>query len=109
MKMGLVALVRKHGRKGTRLARIAACLLLGALSAQAFCQEDSAQSLASRYQALRPQLDANALGIPLRIESLEQEGRIQGEVYAVLERPFAELQSRITVPQQWCPGAAFCA
>ena len=99
MEWGLVLMVRAQC---SRLAHGLACLLLGAMSAQAIGQEDSPQALASRYQTLRAELASNALGIPLRIESSEHEDRIQGEVYAVLERPFAELQSRMTLPQPWC-------
>lgn len=96
-----------HGRRGrwpdgVRLAQVLLWLLLGLAAAQAFGQEDSAQSLANRYQGLRSRLAANALGIPVSIESLEQDDLIQGEVSAILERPFAELQSRLALPQQWC-------
>ena len=97
MAMGLA--VRRYWCQG---ARALACLLLGMLGAQALAQEDSAQALADRYQALRTELASNALGLPLRIESLEQEDLVQGQVYAFLEQPFDALQSRITAPQQWC-------
>ncbi len=102
MKLGVWLALRRLCHQCSYQVRVTVFLLLGAMSAQAIGQEDSPQSLASRYQTLRAELASNALGLPLRIESREQGDLVQGEVYALQERPFGELQSRITLPQPWC-------
>jgi hypothetical protein len=61
-----------------------------------------AASLRTRHTALAPQLADNAFGGPLVLESQEVARRIDGEVYAVLEHPFATVSAALSDPAQWC-------
>jgi len=75
-----------------------ACLLaFGAVSAQA-----DAGSLRNRYTELKPQLQSNAYGRQLYIDSAESSNSLQGDVYAVLDHPFEEVKGALADPNAWC-------
>ena len=82
--------------------RLLALLLLPLLALSAHGQEDSAQALASAYQGLRQQLASSALGVPVVIASFDQGDVLRGDVYALLDQPFASLQPTMVLPSQWC-------
>jgi hypothetical protein len=63
---------------------------------------DDAAALAARHQALRAQLDRNAFGVPLVVESAEQDGLQRGEAYGVLAQPFTALARALADPRAWC-------
>lgn len=58
--------------------------------------------LRARYGELREQLRANAHGHALHIDSAEQPDRLTGEVYAVLDHPFAKVAGALREPSRWC-------
>jgi hypothetical protein len=61
-----------------------------------------AAPLRAHHAALAGQLASNAFGGPLVLESAEASGRIEGDVYAVLEHPFAAVSAALADPGQWC-------
>ncbi|MCM2252754.1 MAG: hypothetical protein NDJ19_10385 [Ramlibacter sp.] len=81
------------------LARLAlACLLgLAALSAAAGGGE-----LRSRYGELREQLRDNNFHRPLYIVSSQDGDTLRGDIYAVLDHPFAEVGGALKEPADWC-------
>jgi hypothetical protein len=80
---------------------VAACLLAGPLSlpAQAGAPADA---LRERHAALAPQLARNPYGRPMHIESTQTSGDLKGEVYAVVDHPFATLDRELRSAAQWC-------
>ena len=68
----------------------------------AVAADDGAVALSARYQALRPQLEANAFGVPITVESAEEDGLKRGEVHGVLAHPFAALAPALRAPREWC-------
>ncbi len=56
-------------------------------SAQA--QQANGSALLARHAALRTQLASNAFQRPLHLESTHNAGDQQGDVYAVVDHPFA--------------------
>jgi hypothetical protein len=106
MKPLCVALKKTPGRPvrllSVRPLRAWACVLPLLLGAQAHGQQDGAGALAAQYQAMRPQLAASALGVPVVIGSFAQQEELRGEVYAVLAQPFASLRTSLVLPSQWC-------
>jgi hypothetical protein len=58
--------------------------------------------LVARHGSLAPQLASNAFGGPLVLQSEELPRRIEGDVYAVLEHPFASVSGVLSDPAQWC-------
>ena len=77
-------------------------LVLMALGAQAFSQENTAAALSQRYQTLLPQLLAKPLGVPAWVSSTEAGDEVHGEVYALIDQPFNRLLSELTSPDAWC-------
>ena len=66
-------------------------------------QEDNGPaSLKQKYEQIRPQLEKNAFGRPLHVESGDQNGKMTGEVYAVLDHPFKQVSDGLVSAKQWC-------
>lgn len=64
---------------------------------------DTAAELRAQYEALKPELADNALGAPMVLHSkVEEEGTLRGEIYAVLESPFADLRQVFGHSASWC-------
>lgn len=86
------------------LARAGIWALLGLLwcITPAVAADDGAEALSARYQALRPRLEANAFGVPIAVESAEEDGLKRGEVHGVLAHPFAALAPALRAPREWC-------
>lgn len=75
-----------------------ACLLsLGSIAAHA-----DAGALRARHAELKPQLQDNAYGRPMFIDSAESSNSLQGDVYAVLDHPFAKVRDALQDPDAWC-------
>jgi hypothetical protein len=59
-------------------------------------------ALHAQYTTLGPQLASNPFGGPLVLRSEEASRRIDGEVFAVLDHPFAQVSKALSDPEQWC-------
>lgn len=59
-------------------------------------------ALRARHASLAPQLASNAFGGPLVLQSEEAARRIDGDVYAVVDHPFATVSAALADPGQWC-------
>ena len=79
-------------------------LLVAALAASAttWAAGDSAEPLRSRYTQLRETLDHSAFGRPLALESAEHGRTQQGDVYAVLDYPYATVSRGLADARGWC-------
>lgn len=62
----------------------------------------AAEPLQAVYERLVPELRSNPFGRPLVMRSTEQQGTIQGEVYAVVNFPLEQLSGALTSPLHWC-------
>jgi len=78
----------------------AACVLgLAALGAHAY---NGPAGLQAKYTELRGQLVNNNFHRPLYIESSEAGDTLNGDVYAVLDYPFAAVSNALKNPADWC-------
>ncbi len=59
-------------------------------------------SLRAQYTALQDDLTHNAFKQPLVVRSDEANGKILGEVFAVVEFPLAQVIEGLNGPQHWC-------
>ncbi|WP_302057735.1 hypothetical protein [Paraburkholderia sp. CNPSo 3272] len=107
----------------TELLRGAACAFILAACCppsigQAAQTVDSATSLRATYESLKPQLDESAFHRRLYLDSRESPSTVAGEIYAVMDYPFATV-SRILNdpshgPKNWCnililhPNVKYC-
>ena len=74
------------------------CALTGMPQAHA----QDAAALKARNAALRVQLASNQFHRPLYLESIETPGNLRGEIYAPIERPYAEVGPALQRMDQWC-------
>src|SRR5207342_3945669 len=89
---------------GTRIAcALVTCLASSAALATATPAAASpAAGLQARHEALAGALAHNAFGRPLALESREESRRVSGDVYAVLDYPFATVSRAFANPRTWC-------
>jgi hypothetical protein len=58
--------------------------------------------LRAKYTAVEPQLRNSQFQGPLVLESVETSRSSQGDVYAVVDHPFAKVSGALTNPANWC-------
>ena len=63
---------------------------------------NSAATLRARYGALRDQLSHNQFQRPLYMDSSEAPGGVTGDIYALINYPFATAGAALNVPARWC-------
>jgi len=63
--------------------------------------QDSA-TLRARQAALQASLEANAYNRPIYIESAHDGGDLRGEVYAIVQQPFASVGPALQGMERWC-------
>lgn len=77
-------------------------VLFWAIAAMPQAHAQDAVSLQARYETLREQLTDNHFKRPLHIESSERSRALQGDVYALLEQPYAVIGSALADVNNWC-------
>lgn len=85
--------------------RILAGALLLAASAQVLAaapENPSAQALRATHQRLSDKLDHSSFGRPVQLDSVETADGLQGDVYAVVEHPLAEISATLKGSAHWC-------
>ena len=66
-------------------------------------QEDTGPAaLKQKYEQVKPQLEKSAFGRPLHIESGDANGKMKGDVHAVLDHPFKRVSDGLSGAKQWC-------
>lgn len=74
--------------------------LLFAATLPALAQD--AAALRARYAALQDKFASNQFGRPLVLESTQTSGDLKGDVYAIVEYPFATVQQALQSADHWC-------
>jgi hypothetical protein len=80
----------------------AACLALSAALLSTAASAQDAATLRARYAALQDKFANNQFGRPLVLESVETSGDLKGDVYAVVDYPFAMVQQALQAADHWC-------
>ena len=81
-------------------AAFVAIALSLSLAPTAFAQD--APTLKARYTALQDKFANSQFGRPLVLESKESSGDLKGDVYAIVEHPYATVQQALASPDHWC-------
>jgi hypothetical protein len=87
------------------LTRVLVASLIGVVAGQAAAagpETNSAAALRARYADLGQQLSGNQFHRPIVLDSAEFPARLQGEIYALLDYPFAGVSAALTGPAHWC-------
>ncbi len=82
-------------------AALIAALLMLVLPVLVFAA-DPAGLLKAKYQELHPQLAQNQFGQPIYLDSTETANGLQGEIYAVMEHPYAAVEKSFQTSGNWC-------
>ena len=66
-------------------------------------QEDSGPApLRQKHEQIKPELEKSAFGRPLHLNSGDANGKMSGDVYAVLDHPFKRVSDGLSQASQWC-------
>jgi len=84
-----------------RCLRVLAALCIGAASLGTVQAQDAA-ALKARHAALQDKLANNQFGRPLFLESAQTSGDLKGDIYSVVEYPFATVEQAVKPAAQWC-------
>jgi hypothetical protein len=106
LREGKVVLKRTSGLKALRAVACAAALLCmgtGAARADdAATNSGPAATLSARYAALKDELSHNQFHRPLHMDSSERPDGVTGEIFALVNYPFATAGAALNQPSQWC-------
>jgi len=84
-------------------AGVAACLLLlGAVLTALPAAAQDAAALKAKYTAVQDKLANNQFGRPLYLESTQTSGDLRGDIYSVVEHPFATVDQALQSVDHWC-------
>jgi len=75
---------------------------MGALAQETLSESDPAAALRDRYAALSEQLEQSPIQRGLYLESAETSRASRGDIYAVVDYPFATISDTFTRPENWC-------
>jgi hypothetical protein len=78
----------------TRLLR-AACLAVALALVPVAASAQDAATLRSRHAGMQEKFQNNQFGRPLVLESVQTSGDLKGDVYAIVEHPFAMVQQAL--------------
>ena len=92
--------LRRGVRGGARWCVGAVCWLACASAVQALSSE--AAALRARYDALRTPLASSPFQQPLLLQAASGEDALQGDVFAVIEQPFAVAGQALQERIRWC-------
>src|SRR5439155_17438219 len=76
------------------------CALLGC--ATAYAMDSAAEALRMRHDALRDELAHSPFERPLLLRSTQSDDALTGDVYAVVEQPFAATAAALADRARWC-------
>ena len=81
------------------LRLLAVCCTLAGMP---MSQAQDAASLNARHAALREQLASNPFQRPLYLESSDRSGELKGDIYAVIDQPYAVAGRALQDVNNWC-------
>ncbi|MGZ8261023.1 MAG: hypothetical protein ACXWUL_10805 [Caldimonas sp.] len=85
-----------------RLLRRAGALLALALCASLPALGQDSAALRTRHSALQDKFTSSQFGRPLVLESTQTSGDLKGDVYAIVEHPFATVRQALQSSENWC-------
>ncbi|WP_203226131.1 MULTISPECIES: hypothetical protein [unclassified Pseudomonas] len=97
--MKLLSRVNISFCRGAMLVHV---VLLYLLIGMPLAHAQDAQALTARYGALREQLANNPFHRPLYLQSTETSGSLTGDVYSLIEQPYAVVSPALQGIGHWC-------
>ncbi|MCE9657196.1 MAG: hypothetical protein K8R60_01460 [Burkholderiales bacterium] len=81
---------------------MAAWLLAGLLAAATPAVAQDAAAMRSKHAASQDKFATNQFGRPLVLESTQTSGDLRGDVYTIVDHPFATAQQALRSVENWC-------
>jgi hypothetical protein len=81
---------------------LACCLGWAGVQAQPAAAEHTPDKLRERFAALRQSDAGTIFDRPLYLQSIETSDRLQGDVYAIVDRPYGVVRQALSRGDQWC-------
>ena len=75
--------------------------VIGVASANA-ADAGSAAALRASYEAQRTEIEKNAFGVPLHVQSKQTSNVLEGDIHALIDQPFAKVSAALADPKNWC-------
>lgn len=72
------------------------------VASAAVAMPDHAATLRAKYLSLEEPLRQNQFKRQLVLDSSELQGRLKGDIYAIINYPFATVNAGLNNPQNWC-------
>lgn len=99
--------LRTFRLKNLLVTRARAITVITLCSMQCFAhadalEDDSAKLLRARYSVLQAALTDTEFRRPIRLESSDINGSVTGDVYALLDYPFASTSEALSPAANWC-------
>ncbi|MEP7057729.1 MAG: hypothetical protein ABI809_08160 [Caldimonas sp.] len=94
-------IAKRHDRSMPRWVGIAVALLLGLAAVQPAHAQD-ATTLKARHASMRDRLANNQFGRPIFLESAQTAGDLKGDIYSVVDFPFATVADALKPIDHWC-------
>ncbi len=91
-----------HLSLAAKMLRRSGWLLAAALLFPAFATAQDANALRAKSATLQDKYASNQFGRPLVLESTQTSGDLRGDVYTVVEHPFATVQQALQAIDHWC-------
>lgn len=91
-----------HAAIAMRFLRRTAWLLATALLVPVLASAQDANALRAKNATLHEKYANNQFGRPLVLESTQSSGDLRGDVYTVVEHPFATVQQALQSIDHWC-------
>ena len=85
-----------------RVLALAAACLGTTIAHAADADANPAAALRAKYGALQEQLSHNQFQRPLYLDSRETRGSVTGDIYALIDYPFATTSAALNRPARWC-------
>lgn len=85
-----------------RWARVLLLACAAAAASAAAAQPEPAALLRAKYAALEEPLRQNQFKRPLVLDSAQTPGSLKGDIYAVVDYPFAAVDAGLNDPEHWC-------
>ena len=96
------SLVPRFVPRATAARLLAAALLFSAALAAQAAPADAALALRDKHAALQAELANNIFHQPIHLDSSEDGNRFSGDIYAVMDHPYANVLSTFKSPSNWC-------
>lgn len=88
--------------KFSRLLAVAALLVFAGATVAAEVPQQAEEQLFAIYRDNLGRLENNSFGLPLFLESVERDGRVQVDAYGIFPARFSTVVNQLTVPANWC-------